>query len=204
MKIKIFSLLLLSNLLFSHEVPMDSSFEKLTEIRHSGRTFDTHKRVTEEQLKQLAIAAKNSPSCYNDQPWNFIFFDKEKDPEGYQKVMSSLVEFNQGWAKAPVLIVIVADTQFRHNQKNNRFGQYDTGAAAMSLVYQATDLGLMAHQMGGFDEKKVQKDFNIPPRYIPMSVMALGYEAENASDVKPRERRPMNENFFKGAWGKPF
>lgn len=181
----------------------EKSLASLMESRHSGRTFDPAKPVSQEQLEKIVKAARFSPSCYNDQPWSFIIANKNTDPEAYQKVFNTLVEFNQGWAKnAPVLIVSVAGSNYRKNGKPNRFGQYDTGAAAMSMMYEAAAIGLMAHQMGGFDDKAVREAFNIPEDYTPMSVMALGYEAVNAPDKDtPKERIPEKTNFFFGKWG---
>lgn len=181
----------------------ESSLGALMEARHSGRTFDPSKPVSQEHIEKMIQAARFSPSCYNDQPWSFIITNKANDPEGYQKIFNTLVEFNQGWAKnAPVLIVSVANTAFRKNGKPNRFGEYDTGAAAMSMVYEATALGMMVHQMGGFDDKAVREAFNIPEEFTIQAVMAVGYEAANAPDKNtPKDRIPAKENFFFGKWG---
>ncbi len=181
----------------------ESSLSTLMESRHSGRTYDPTRSVTQEQIQKIIFAARMSPSCYNDQSWVFLIFNKATDPEEYQKVFNTLAEGNQGWAKnAPVLIVSIAGSKYRKNGKPNRFGQYDTGAAAMSMMYEATAIGLMAHQMGGYDDNAFRKAFNIPEEYTPMSVMALGYEDKNAKDKNtPKERLPENTNFFFGKWG---
>lgn len=172
------------------------SFSQLLQARHSGYSFDPNKAVSSEQIQKLIEAARTTPSCYNDQPWRFIIINRQKNLDDYNKVLNSLVEANQKWAKdAPVLIIIAADSKFRHNGKENRWGSYDTGAAAYSMMLAATDQGLMTHQMGGFDEKKLQKDLNIPSQFEIMSVMALGYETPGA-EIKPRNRRPVEENFF--------
>ena len=140
-------------------------------LRHSGRNYDSTRPVTEEQIRLLAEAARSAPSCYNEQPWAFIFCDRTIDPQAYAKVMKGLVEFNQGWAKnAPVLVVISAETKSRRTKKDNQWGPYDTGAAAVCMALQAAGMGLMAHQMGGFaDADIIRKEFNIPPRICSMS-----------------------------------
>ena len=82
-------------------------------------------------------------------------------------------------------------------------GALQYGAAAVSMALQATSMGLMAHQMGGFDEDVIRKEFNIPLQYIPMSIMAIGYEsAAEAAKVPEKVRQPLNTNFFIGSWGK--
>ena len=173
--------------------------------RYSGRTYDSSKSITQNQIQTLIAAAQSAPSCYNDQPWNFIFCNKETDPEAYQKALGCLVEFNQNWAKnAPLLVIAVSGNKFHHNQNPNRWGDYDTGAAAMSLCIQATAMGLMAHQMGGFDQEKISKEFQIPQEFNPIAVIAVGYEEKGKEDHSKRsERLPAKENFFKGKWGTP-
>jgi nitroreductase len=175
---------------------------KILAERHSGRSFDASRLVTQDQLKHIVKAGQLAPSSYNDQPWHFIICDRATNPDAYNKALSTLIEFNQKWAKnAPVLIITVASTN-SHDNELNRWAQYDTGAAAFSMMLQATSLGLMAHQMGGFDEAKVSKAFKIPKDMVPMAVMALGYNAEKEKNRSiKKERKPLEENFFKGDWG---
>lgn len=180
----------------------ENSFSKLLELRHSGYAYDSTKSIPAKNLKDLAEAARLAPSSYNEQPWTFLFCDKETTPESYQKVLSCLVEFNQNWAKnVHLLIVVSANNKSGVTDGINQSAQYDTGAAAMSLVLKATSLGMMAHQMGGFDGEKLRKEFNIPTHFTPMSVIAIGYEKPD-EPLKIRERKPLIENFFLGDWGK--
>lgn len=177
----------------------------VVESRHSGRNFDPTRKVTDTQLKELVHAAQFAPSCFNEQPWRFLICDKATHQDSFQKVWSTLAPKNQEWAeKAPVLIVVNHDTQFNRNGSANRWGPYDSGASALQMALKATELGLMAHQMGGFDEKKIAEIFEIPSRYIPIAVMAVGYE--NATNEKPpkKDRKPIEENFFLGKWGAGF
>lgn len=175
--------------------------QELLSKRYSGYSFDASRKVSHEQLLSILEAGRLAPSSYNDQPWYFIVCDKNTNPEAYQKAFSTLVEFNQGWAKtAPVLLIVIANDK-SHQGQFNRWAQYDTGAAAFSIMLQATSLGLMAHQMGGFDEQKVRQLFSLPEHAIPMSVMAIGYAAPG-DKKKEKERKPLRENFFDGAWGR--
>jgi nitroreductase len=181
----------------------DQGFSKLTQQRHSGYSFDSTKSISSDLMLQLAKAAQLSPSSYNDQPWRFIFCDRQRTPEAYAKALSCLVEPNQEWAKdAPLLIVVIANTVSSYNQKTDYWAQYDTGAAAMSLAYQAASSGLMAHQMGGFDVNKTGKEFMIPSQMMPMTIIAVGYESEDESGkISPKERQPLGELFFLGELG---
>lgn len=180
--------------------------------RWSGRAYDASKQVSHEQIIALLEAARWAPSCFGDEPWRFIVWDKNADEKAWQQGFDCLVPGNQAWVKdAPVLLLVCADTLFNHNQKPNRWAQYDSGAAAENMCLQASSMGLMAHQMGGFDADKARETCAVPEQYIPMAMMAIGYPADIASlegevltrETTPRKRRPINELFFAHSWGKP-
>lgn len=185
--------------LFSSE----GGFSELAHKRHSSYYIDSEKEVSEKLLNQMTSIASLSPSNYNEQPWRFIICDRTRTPEAYQKALDSLVELNRKWAEyAPVLIIVVADSISSYTQQPNLWAQYDAGAAAMSLVYQATDLGVIAHEMGGFDYTKLKASFAIPDRFIPMTVVAVGYEyaCKETEQIPQKIRRPIGETVFWGQW----
>lgn len=178
--------------------------------RWSGRAYDAAKPVTHEQVIAMLEAARWAPSCYGDQPWRFIVWNKSEDAAGWQQAFDCIVPGNQGWAKdAQLLVLVCADTLFAHNQKPNRFAQYDTGAAAENLCLQATALGLMAHQMGGYDADLARQKFNVPEQYSLMAMLSVGYPADVSTlsgdaltrETAERSRKPLSELFFSGQWG---
>ncbi len=180
--------------------------------RWSPRAFDGAQPVTREKLTALFEAARWAPSCNGDEPWRFLVLDKSTDPAGWQRAFDCISGNNRKWVvNVPVLMLSCAGTVFGHNGKPNRFAQYDTGMATMSLCAQAAALGLVTHQMGGFDAAKARETFAIPVEYTPMAMIAIGYQADAAvlpDDVKvkelaPRRRKPLAECFFSGVWGKP-
>ena len=180
--------------------------------RWSPRAYDANKAVSQKQIISLLEAARWAPSCFGDEPWRFIVWDKNQDETAWDIAYDCIVPGNQTWAKdAPVLILICADTLFSHNQKPNRWANYDTGAAAVSLCLQATSMGLVTHQMGGFDGEKTHAAFGIPEQIEMMSMLAVGYaaDADTLSDefkeraLAPRKRRPLGELFYDGVWNQP-
>lgn len=187
---------------FYHDQCPAQSLTQVLEARHSGNFFDPNKHVTPNQIKSLIHAAQLTPSSYNEQPWNFIICDKSINSEAYDKVFSTLHQFNQNWAKnAQVLAVITASTNYSKNNHTNTSAQYDTGAAALSMAIQATALGLMTHQIAGFDTVELTKLLNLPSDVMPLSVMAIGYEDITRSTTRAKERKPITENFFQDSWG---
>jgi len=180
--------------------------------RWSGRAYDASKPVSHDQIIALLEAARWAPSCFGDEPWRFIVMDKTTDAAGWQKGFDCLVEFNQTWVKdSPVLLLITTNTLFGHNNKPNRFASYDAGAAAENLCLQATALGLMAHQMGGFDADKARKVFGIPEQFEILSMISVGYQADISTvtgealerETAARKRKALGEVFYKSEWEKP-
>ncbi len=178
--------------------------------RWSGRAYDAAKPVTHEQVIALLEAARWAPSCFGDEPWRFIVWNKAANPKAWQQAFDCLVPGNQAWvANAPLLVLVCADTLFGHNQQPNRFAQYDTGAAAENLCLQASSMGMMAHQMGGFDANLAREKFNIPAQYTVMAMISVGYPAEIATlsgdalvrETAPRSRKPLSALFFDATWG---
>lgn len=178
--------------------------------RWSGRAYDAAKPVTHEQVIALLEAARWAPSCFGDEPWRFIIWNKATNPQAWQQAFDCLVPGNQAWvANAPQLVLVCADTLFGHNQQPNRFAQYDTGAAAENLCLQASSMGMMAHQMGGFDANLAREKFNIPAQYSVMAMISVGYPADvatlsgdaRARETAPRSRKPLSALFFDATWG---
>jgi nitroreductase len=181
--------------------------------RWSGRAFDPERRVDRQTLIALLEAARWAPSCFGDQPWRYLIWDRSADPDNWTRAFNCLSESNQAWVRrAPLLMLASADSLFESTGRSNRWGQYDTGAASMSLCLQATAMGLMVHQMGGFNAEKIRAEFQIPERFACMAMIALGYQLPEdriPEDLREREhapriRRPLEESFFLSRWGNGF
>ncbi|MBD9359610.1 nitroreductase family protein [Methylomonas fluvii] len=181
--------------------------------RWSPRAFAADKAVSHPDLTACLEAARWAPSCFNDQPWRFVVCDKSSNLAAWETALSVIVEKNQLWAKnAPVFILTVAMQNFNHNGKANRFAAYDTGAATLSLCLQANALGLITHQMGGFDADKARQVLKLPDDCTPMAMLALGYQAEannlaeefQAGEQAERSRAALEQRFYLGQWGEAF
>jgi nitroreductase len=185
---------------------------KILAERWSGRGYDPLTPVTQEQIISLCEAARWAPSCFGDQPWRYIIWNKSDDEVSWNKALACLSPGNQEWAKnAPVLILAASVKTFTHNDSANRWVGYDTGAATMSLCLQATAMGLMSHQMGGFDSDKLQETFDLPVELNYWAMIAIGHpapldnlnEEQMERELKARARRPLSEQFYQHAWNNP-
>jgi nitroreductase len=188
--------------------PTEVPVHEIVRQRWSPRAF-SEKAVPPEVLRSLFEAARWAPSSSNLQPWAYIVGTKD-DKENFEKVLSTLVEFNQGWAKgAPVLAVSVAQVKNAKDGAPNRWAFHDVGSASAQLTTEASSRGLYVHQMAGLDPEKARKVFQIPEGWEAVAAMAIGYPGDPATlpeklrerELAPRTRKPLSEFVMTGGWG---
>jgi nitroreductase len=188
--------------------PTEVPIHEIVRHRWSPRAF-SEKIVAPEVLRSLFEAARWAPSSSNVQPWAYIVGTKD-EKENFEKVLSTLVEFNQGWAKnAPVLAVSVAQVKNAKDGAPNRWAFHDVGSASAQLTTEASTRGLYVHQMAGLDPEKARKVFQIPEGWEAVAAMAIGYPGDPATlpeklrerELAPRTRKPLSEFVMTGGWG---
>ena len=165
--------------------------------------------VTAEDLRSLFEAARWSASSYNEQPWRYIVATRD-DLEGFERLLSCLVEGNQPWAKAaPVLALGCTSLNFARNGLPNSACEHDLGIASACLSLEATARGLFVHQMIGILPDRARELYRVPDDFRPLTALAIGYpgdpntlpEGYKQRDLAPRQRKPLAELVFAGQWG---
>ncbi len=155
----------------------DYPIHELLAKRWSPYGFE-ERSVAQSDLRSLFEAARWAASSYNEQPWSFLVATRE-NPEEFARLLSCLVEGNQGWAQAaPVLALGVVSLRFLRNNKENRAAVHDLGLAAGNLVVEATARGLCVHQMIGILPDKARGVYEIPEHSEAWTAMAIGYKAD--------------------------
>ena len=194
--------------------PTDRPLHPLLAERWSPYAF-TGEDVTEADLLALFEAARWAASSYNVQPWRFLLARRRSEPGAFERALSCLVPFNQGWARhAPVLALGLVQAEGSAAEADgapNPVAAHDLGLAAASLTVEATHRGLSVHQMSGIDADRIREAYALPEEAHPVTALAIGYAAapEAASEewrarqVRPRERRPLAEFVFGERWGEP-
>lgn len=193
------------------EKPAETAYpiHELLRRRWSPRAY-SDRRVEPDTLRSLFEAARWAPSSSNEQPWSFVTATKD-DEAAYRLLFECLKEGNKKWAhRAPVLVLSVAHMRFEDDGTENRHAYHDTGMAVFSLVIQAQSMGLVVHQMAGFDEEKARKDLKVPEGYEPVAMIAIGYPGDptqlsdrlRGRELKPRERHPVDRFVFAQEWGR--
>jgi nitroreductase len=182
--------------------PVDPLFTR----RWSPRAYD-RSVLPDADLHTIFEAARWAPSAFNYQPWRFLYAKREG--ADWQRFLSLLVPFNQGWAhNASVLIYICSDTlmEMKPGQTSPAHTHsFDAGAAWASMALQATLLGYHAHGMAGVEWERVQAELKVPARFRVDAACVLGKlgphdvldEKLRAREI-PSDRKPVGEFAFAG------
>lgn len=105
-----------------------------------------------------------------------------------------MAESNRTWAAtAPLLVMPLAQVVSTHKNRPNRLAFYEVGMAVGNLLAQATAMGLLVHQMGGYDVERAKEELVVPSRYEPMSIMAIGYKGDPSQLPKELAIRETKE-----------
>jgi nitroreductase len=181
----------------------DQAVNPLFLARWSPRTFDGS-AIAPDQLATILEAARWAPSAYNYQPWRLLY--AVRGTPAFDRFLSALVPFNQGWAKdAGALVYIVSDTLIGPDADHlapSHSHSFDAGAAWAQLALQSTLLGLHAHGMTGIDFDAARTLLGVPERYRIEAAVAIGRRAESeaAAAEVPSDRKPLTQIAFDGGF----
>jgi nitroreductase len=168
--------------------------------------------VEKQKIEALIEAARWAPSCFNKQPWKYVFVHKE---DSAREALEAALTLGNGWAKrAPYLVAVGANPNKACKTNGLPYYAYDIGLSVMTLAIEAEHQGLRIHQMAGWNEEKVKAALGFSNNYRVVVVFALGYEGEARTIwnkleervkerlAEPRKRNPSTENFFFGAFNR--
>ena len=183
-----------------HRQP-DHPVEALIVRRWSPRAM-SGERLSEAELMSLFEAARWAPSSFNEQPWRFVY--AERDGEHWPRFFDLLSEGNRRWAAAAaVLVVVLSRTTSERNGNPSRTHSYDTGAAWQNIALQGCGMGLVMHGMAGFDYERAREVLDVPDEFAVEAMIAVGRPAPAEvlpEPVRAREfpsgRKPVTELAF--------
>jgi nitroreductase len=127
--------------------------------------------ITVELIRKLAAAASLSASCFNKQPWRFVFAHEKEVLDRLKEAMNKGNE----WTRAASLIVAVCSrSDLDCVVKGREYYLFDTGMATAFLILRATEMGLVAHPISGYDEGKAKDVLGIPPDMTLITLVNIG------------------------------
>lgn len=183
--------------------------------RWSPRAF-TPEPIPETQLMTLLEAARWAPSCFNSQPWRFLY--ALRDTPQWDKFVGLLTPDNQVWAQNASALVFIVSNSLMKNPAAEAGGaddewvpsythSFDAGAAWAQLGLQSTLAGLRAHGIIGIDMERTRKELNVPGHYRIEAAVAIGRQApaetlddELQQKEQPSEREPLSVIALEGGF----
>jgi nitroreductase len=150
--------------------------------RRSIRSY-LDKPIDREIIIALLKVATAAPTAINCQPWEFIVVD---DVEKLSQIKKEMVFARYN---APVAIIVCGNMDLARKGIEQEFWVQDCSAAVENILIAATSFGLGSVWIGIYPIenriKLLRKMFNIPEYVVPLSIVYIGYAAE---EKEPRTR----------------
>ncbi len=145
--------------------------------RRSIRSYKS-KKIPQAKINQIIKAAMYAPSAMNYQPWHFIVLDDRKDIDQICIINPHADMVKQ----ATLAIIICGDSKL---EINIDYLVQDCSAATQNALLAIHNLGLGGVWVSSYPNKDIieglRKYFGIPENIVPISIIALGYPAEQPS-----------------------
>ena len=174
---------------------MTSLMDKIIN-RRSYRSLEKIE-ITPELIETLGKAVQLSPSCFNNQPWHFIF---TYETETLNKLFESLSKGNVWATHASMIIATCAKKEDDCVINDRNYYLFDLGLASSSLILQATHMGFVAHPIAGYSPKKVREVLCIPDEYMVITLIIIGKHSDSLPEylsekqVKAEKERPARKS----------
>lgn len=162
--------------------------------RRSVRAFRTEP-VPDALLRELVELANWAPSAGNLQARDLVVVRDTKTREA----LARAADQNE-LAQAPVVVAVCTNASriSKYGERGRElFSIQDAAAATENLLLAAHERGLGAVWMGSFEEDVVRRILGIPQHARPVTLVALGWPAENPP---PPQRLPLDEVLHWDRW----
>jgi nitroreductase len=123
-----------------------------------------------------------APSAENQQPWEFIVVTDKEILNNITKIHP----YSQMLREAALVIIVCADLA---KEINTGYWVQDCAAATENILIEAKYLGLGSVWLGVYPREErvtgIKKLFNLPEEVMPLSIVSIGYPAE---EKEPSDR----------------
>ena len=177
------------------EIPSYEQFMALSRRRRSVRWFKDEK-VPRELVDKAILAAAQTPSACNRQPFSYRIFD---DPQMVAEI-GQIPFGTAGFAhNFPMVIVVVGDMSKFFAARDRHVIYIDSSLSIMAFLYALETLGLNSLTINCQDfsmiENRLKKALGLKPFERPILMLAVGYAKEDGmipySQKKPLEMLRM-------------
>ena len=175
---------------------------ELIEKRRALRSLE-RVEITEDMIKKMTEAAILAPSCFNNQPWRFVFVTEE---DKLKAVFGGLSKGNEWMQAASAVVAVFTQKEIDCVVKGREYYLFDTGMATAYMMLMATDMGLVFHPIAGFHEDRIKEVLDIPAAMTLITLAAIGKatgtigelltEKQALSEDQRPERLPLEKVLF--------
>lgn len=155
----------------------------------------TDQPIPGDQLDRVLEAGRRSPSASNWQPWDFVVVTDR----------SRLTELARVWqgaahvARSAATVAIIAPVP--QDDRQQQLLQYDLGQATMSLMTEATDVGIGTGHSAVADQDLARSVLGFPQDRFCAYLVALGFPADRPlRPIERPNRRPFDEVVHRERW----
>lgn len=174
----------------------DKGLNGLIRVRRAKRALRPDP-IADEDIMRLLEAAHLAPSCFNNQPWRFVVAQGER----LEAVKRALPGGNYWALKSPAIVAVASKPDLDCRLSDHRdYFLFDCGMAVGFLMIQATQMGLVAHPIAGYDPLAVKEVLGIPEDYVLITLVVLGWPGDPGElsgkhreiELGPRVRKPLS------------
>jgi len=153
--------------------------------------------INKELIFDLAECAQITASCFNNQPWKYIFvYDKLM----LKKMHNALSQGNSWAQKASLIIVVIGKKDDDCVIHDRIYYTFDIGMATEAMILRATELGLVAHPIAGYSPTKTREILCIPNEMDVIALVIVGKHSDKINSVlsdkqvESEKKRPKRKN----------
>ena len=164
------------------------SFLDIAKSRYSVRDYMS-KKVEQEKLEKILLAAHVAPTAANLQPVRLIVVQEE---EGLKKIGKAANIYG-----APLAIIICSEHTKAWTRPFDRKQTVDIDASILTdhMMMEATELGLGSVWICYFKPDVIKQEFRLPDTLEPINILAIGYAGGSPADPERHaaQRIPLDE-----------
>ncbi len=162
----------------------ETPFLRLASNRWSCRAFDPNRPVPRPLVDLCLEAARQAPSACNRQPWHFVLAEEE----GVRAALFEQARLpgiaHKWWRDVPLFAVLCVELGLVTHRiapaiSGIPYYLLDLGIAGEHFVLAAAEQGLATCWIGWFREKAVKRILSIPRSVRAVSLIAVGYAADD-------------------------
>ena len=164
------------------------NFLDIAKARYSVRDYMS-KKVEQEKLEKILLAAHVAPTAANLQPVRLIVVQED---EGLSKIGKAANLYG-----APMAIIVCSDHSKAWTRPFDKKQTVDIDASILTdhMMMEATELGLGSVWVCYFKPDVIKKEFQLPDTLEPINILAIGYSNESPADPERHttQRIPLDK-----------